>query len=142
VSEPGQSIEDEKALQQQRFENLFGVSEADLRDQGIDPDRYARDHIHEALNDRGKWNGILPPSNQYAILWTKWGFRAFVTMFIGIGFLALSNVSDLHWIGIGLACVACVAAASMVVTSIVLRARYVRACKVEGITPSWKRGAT
>lgn len=127
------------ALVDERFLKLFGVSQADLRAKGIDPARYAREHIDDALKERAKWDGILPASNQYAMLWTKWGFRGFAGMFLGLGFLALSRVRAIHWVAIGAACLVLVVVLAMYTLMLVYRRRYVAACRTEGKLPNWGR---
>lgn len=54
----------------------------------------------EVLKDPTKRKEVLTPETQSRLMWTKWGLRAFVTMFVGIGFLALSNVRSLHTVGL------------------------------------------
>jgi hypothetical protein len=83
-----------------QFHRLFGISEDELISRGIDPGDYARKNVRKALRDATKWNGILPKSNQFGILWTRWGLRGFIAFFIGIGFLAVSKFQALHWLGI------------------------------------------
>lgn len=126
----------------ERFMQLFGVSQDDVRRRGIDPGVYAREHIHHAMKDRKKWPGIIPESNQYAILWTRWGFRGFVAMFIGLGFLFLSHISAIHWEALGAADLDIIAVLACYVLMLRYRHEYVRACRHEGIVPSWKRRST
>ena len=141
VSDVGQSADD-VALIEERFHHLFGTSKADLRARGIDPGQYAREHIHDALKDKAKWDGILPLSNQYGILWTRWGWRGFVAMFIGLGLLGLSNVHSIHWVAIGAACVDLLAVLAMYTAMVLYRRRYIEACRAEGKAPTWSRRLT
>lgn len=134
-----EGLELDPAVVAERFRNLFGVSEDQLRAQGVDPGQYARDHIHDALKDRTKWEGILPASNQYGILWTRWGFRGFVAMFIGFGLLALSKIRAIRWVAIGAACVDLAVVLAMYVAMLIYRGRYVQACRAEGKSPRWAR---
>ena len=62
-------------MQKQKFEQLFGVTEDELEEQGIDPGAYARKNVRNALKDQSKWNGLIPRSTQLSLLWTRWGLR-------------------------------------------------------------------
>lgn len=44
--------DEQRQLQGQRFTQLFGISEDELRRRGIDPDVYARENVGKALKDR------------------------------------------------------------------------------------------
>lgn len=70
-----------------KFLNLFGVSENELIGRGIDPGEYARKNVGKALRNQAKWDGIIPNSNQFGILWTRWGLRLFIALFVGMGLL-------------------------------------------------------
>jgi hypothetical protein len=130
--------ESNSSLEREKFAQLFGVTEDQLIARGIDPGEYARDNVKEALKDKSKWNLVLSKSTQYTVLWTRWGYRAVVAMFVGIGSLALATLSSIRWLGVALACIS----GGYALTSIFLLFRYRRlyrsACIEEGITPSWK----
>lgn len=124
------------------FEDHFGVNPKALQEQGLDPARYVVDQM---LTPRGrrKLRNLRPragaPSSVLAVAYTGWGTRGYYAMFTGLGFLALSKVGALHWVGIFGAVVAVLAAVYMVVMMWVYRRRHARACRSEGIPPSWRR---
>jgi heme exporter protein D len=73
------------------------------------------------------------------VLWSKWGFRGYIAMFIGIGFLAMSKFGPLRWFGIGAAIVMLAIALATYVVMLRFRRQYVKACREENIQPSWRR---
>ncbi|MCU1491292.1 MAG: hypothetical protein JWM85_2697, partial [Acidimicrobiaceae bacterium] len=75
-------------------------------------------------------------SKQLSILWTRWGWRAFVGMFIGLGFLGLSDIRALHWVGVAGAICSALLVVIMFVMSWKFHSRYVRARREEGADPS------
>jgi hypothetical protein len=123
------------AEQKRKFELLFGVSEADLVSRGVDPGEYARTHIHEAMKDRDKAAVVLPRSSVLEPLISRRGFRVFVALFVGIGFLAVSKYEPLPWFGIAASVAAEMVAIAMWVTSLRFRHQYVMACRAENIQP-------
>ena len=132
----GESLED---YHHRRFTEIFGVSEDDLNAQGIDTAQYARDHIREVVKDRHRWNRAgIPKSSQLSMLWTQWGYRAFIAMFVGYGFLAISITPALHWLGLAGAFVMLAVAFACVFASLRYRHHYVLACKRENIEPEWR----
>ncbi len=122
-----------------KFFQTFGVSEDELIRRGIDPGVYARDHIREALKNERTMKSILPSSYQYGILWTRWGWRGFVSMFVGVGFLALSKFSPLRWEAIAGAYLMLLIAVATYVVALRYRRRYVQACRDEGREPTWRQ---
>jgi hypothetical protein len=122
-----------------KFLDLFGVSEDELIGRGIDPGEYARKNIRNALRDQTKWDGIISKSNQFGILWTRWGLRVFIALFVGIAFLVISKFQAVHWIGIAGAFTMLAVAVLAFVRSVRYRRCYVQACRGEHIEPSWRR---
>ena len=129
---PSFPSDSQRARQEQTFAQLFGVTEEELVRQGIDLDEYFSAHIGEALKDRRKWDLVLPKSQQYNMLWPRWGFRAFLAMFVGFGFLALSEIPAVHWPAIGAAAAIFVVVLIMSVMMWTYRAKSARASRTEG----------
>jgi hypothetical protein len=129
----------EREEQKKKFARLFGVTEEELISRGIDPSDYARQNIRDALKNRNNWDLVLPKSNQYGLLWTRWGFRGFIAMFFGVGFLALSKYQPLHSLGIGLALAMLLVALVNYVLTLKYRRMYIAACRNEKVTPTWRR---
>jgi hypothetical protein len=78
---PGHQLSDSKTeAHLTRFQELFGVTKDDLRSQGVDPDKYAMDHIREATEKNG------PPSYKARRRYYSWRFRTYVA-FIVVGLL-------------------------------------------------------
>jgi hypothetical protein len=125
--------------QKVRFARLFGVTEEELINQGVDPSEFARQNIHNALKDQGNWDLVLPKSNQYGILWTRWGLRGFVAMFIGVGFLAVSKFQPLHALGISLAYAMLLVSLVAYVLMLKYRRMYIAACGDEKVPTTWRR---
>lgn len=125
--------------QKKKFARLFGVTEEELLSRGIDPNDYARQNIRDALKNKNNWDLVLPKSNQYGVLWTRWGFRGFVAMFFGVGFLAVSKYQPLHSLGIGLAFAMLLVALVTYVVMLQYRRLYIAACRNEKVTPTWRR---
>jgi len=125
-----------------KFARLFGVTEEELIHRGIDPDVYAEKNIRNALKKRSNWDLVLPKSYQYGLLWTRWGSRGFIAMFIGVGFLAVSKYQPLHWLGISLACAMVLVALVAYALMLKYRRKYVAACRAEKVSPTWKRNET
>jgi hypothetical protein len=98
-----------------------------------------RVHIHQAMKDRDKAAVVLPRSSVLEPLISRRGFRVFVALFVGIGFLAVSKYEPLHWFGIAASVAAEMVAIAMWVTSLRFRHQYVMACRAENINPSWRR---
>ncbi|MBU6495292.1 MAG: hypothetical protein KGR42_02600 [Acidobacteria bacterium] len=132
----------ESERQKDTFVRLFGATEKELTSQGIDPDAYARQNIRNALKDRGKWDLMLPKSIQYGLLWTRWGVRGFIAMSIGIGFLAVSKYSPLHWVGIISAYLMWIVTLVTYILMLKYRRMYIAACHAEKVPTSWRRKRT
>jgi hypothetical protein len=62
--------------QQARFEDLFGLTEDELRSRGVDPDKCALDHIREAMEKNG------PPSYKARRRYYTWRFRTFLAFIV------------------------------------------------------------
>lgn len=77
----------EEDYRNQEFRKVFGVSADELRQQGIDPDQYARDNIHAAYKKPQSSARWLTDEQQYARLWGRWGGRAYVAVFVALGLL-------------------------------------------------------
>jgi hypothetical protein len=88
------------ASEDEKFEQVFGVSKVELRAQGVDVQLYVKQNIKKALKRRHNMMILLPEQQMYHLLFSRWGYRAFLVMIGGIGFLALSKVSELHVLGI------------------------------------------
>jgi len=125
-----------------KFARLFGVTEEELINRGIDPDVYAQKNIRGALKNRSNWDLVLPKSNQYGLLWTRWGSRGFIAMFIGVGFLAVSKYQPLHWLGISLAYAMVLVALVTYALMLKYRSKYIAACRAEKVSPTWRRSKT
>jgi multisubunit Na+/H+ antiporter MnhB subunit len=89
-----------ETARQRNFENVLGVSEAELRARGVDPDDYAAAHIHDALKDPKVRALILPQSMDRRLASDRRAVGAYVAIFVGFGFLFLSLARPLHWFGI------------------------------------------
>ncbi|HEY5303521.1 MAG TPA: hypothetical protein VIJ86_05645 [Acidimicrobiales bacterium] len=125
--------------QKDKFARLFGVTEEELINRGIDPSDYARRNIRNALKNQGNWDLVLPNSNQYGILLTRWGLRGFVAMFIGVGFLAVSKYQTLHLLGLYLAYAMLLAALVAYVFMLKYRRMYIATCGDEKVVLTWRR---
>lgn len=125
--------------QKKKFARLFRVTEEELISRGVDPSDYARQNIREALKNRNNWDLVLPKSNQYGLLWTRWGLRGFAAMFVGLGFLALSKYQPLHSLGIALAFVMWLVTLVTYALMLKYRRMYVTACRNENVAPTWRR---
>jgi hypothetical protein len=138
AGEVAESSEEERALQAQRFEQLFGVTESALREQGMDPDQYVQENLHRVMKKRKSWT-ILPLSTQYNLHRVRalgWGY-AFI--FVRLGFLFLSNVHGLRWLGIGAAVVAAGVAWVFITRGIRFQRLCRKASRDEGMPP-WRKG--
>ena len=139
AGEVAEISDEERALQAQRFEQLFGVSESALREQGIDPDQYVQQNLHRVMKKRKSWL-ILPLSTQYNLQRVQafgWGY---VFLFVGLGCLFLSNVHGLRWLGIGAAVVAAGVAWVFIARGFRFQRLCRKACRNEGIDPPWRKG--
>ena len=136
MSSLGPAGEDEYSS---KFFQTFGITEDELIRQGVDPGVYAREHIGKALKNRRTMEVILPSSYRNGILWTRWGWRGFVSMFVGVSFLALSKFPPLHWAAIGGAYLMLVIALATYLVALRYRKRYVQACREEGREPTWRQ---
>jgi hypothetical protein len=125
-----------------KYEEIFGVSEDELRQQGLDPREYALEKLRRARQGAetlGSPTGPAPQSAAYRLLWVKWGRRAFRMMFVGIGFLALSRFSPLHWFGLVAADITVVIVGWMVTMALSYRRKYVSMCRRLGVQPQGLR---
>ncbi len=134
--DPQSQPDKESEIQKEKFVQVFGVSEEQLISQGINPDEYVRENIRKALQDKRVRELLLPPSSELGRLWRRWALRGYMGMYIGIGFLALSIVHDLHWIGIALACMMLIFVIYTYMMSLKYHHKYVRACEQEHINPN------
>lgn len=73
------------------------------------------------------------------MLWTRYGWRSYLAMSAGLGLLALSKVRALHLLAIAGAAATWITGVAMYLLMLVYRRRYLRACKEEGLRPSWRR---
>jgi hypothetical protein len=53
---------DETEAKDLLFVKVFGVTKAELRDKGVDPDEYSREHIGEAIDNDATAHFLLPES--------------------------------------------------------------------------------
>lgn len=126
--------------QDREFEARFGVSPKQLQEQGIDPATYVLDQIARRGRDISPSRPLAgAPSSVLAVAYTGWGMRGYYAIFVGLGFLALSKLAPVHWVGLIGATIAGLVAAYMVVMMQIYRRRYVRACRAEGVQPHWRR---
>jgi hypothetical protein len=73
--------------QHQLFMELFGVSEEELRTQGVDPDEYLHQHLREALSDPERARLVLPESVVLQQESFKYGGRFYLLMFAALSAL-------------------------------------------------------
>jgi hypothetical protein len=125
----------------QQYTDLFGTSEEQLREQGIDPREHAMEKLRLAREGKvalGPLSGPMPDFLDYRSDYVTWGLRGYTAMFVTLGFLALSKVHALHLFGLAAACTTFVAAFWMVTKSLVSRRKYVVACRRAGVKPYWR----
>ena len=137
----------------QQFEAVFGVSEAELRSQGIDPRDYIHRHFSEALAaDPSKADLLGIPRSQVLLTQSlKWGWRFYKLLFLGIALLVIVAIrppSPIRISCLALAVVVFIAAAWMMRRQLRNYRQYKEACTKEGTepltpwgrpTPRWRR---
>jgi hypothetical protein len=120
-----------------RFQSLFGVTEEELTKQGIDPTKYAQDHIRDMMKHRQNWNELLPPSGQYNLLRYRvlgWGWGA---LFAALGLVVLFKILGREPIGLWLGAVMLAVAIVLWAMSLHYQSLCKQACNHEGIDPPW-----
>lgn len=136
---------DETEAQDLLFAKVFGVTKAELRDKGVDPDEYSREHIGEAIGNDGTAHLLLPES---AILLRKSlrrGSRFYAALFAGLAALLVSviHVRAIHFLCLAIAVVLWLIALWHFVFQMRLYREYKAACRAEGPQPKtlWGRPA-
>ena len=128
------------------FEQVFGVSEEQLRASGIDRQEYVRETLDEWREDPALRAEHLP-GTESAILRSEWvrGLtRGWVSIFLGfvplLVFALTQHDHVVHLIAGGVAIAAVVVVIVVIGRTVPARRRYVRACRQEGIDPNdWQR---
>ena len=127
------------------FAKVFGVTKAELRDKGIDPDQYLHEHISEAINDEATAHLLLPESTILLRKSLRHGSRFCAALFTGLGALLVStiHVRALHFLGLAAAVILWLIAVWHFVPQMRLYGQYKRACRAEGLQPEtfWGRPA-
>jgi hypothetical protein len=127
------------------FAKVFGVTKAELRDQGVDPDEYSREHIGEAIDNDATAHLLLPKST--ILLWQslRHGSRFYVALLAGLGALLVSviHVRVIHFLGLAIAVILWLVALWQFVLQMRLYRQYKAACRAEGLQPKtlWGRRA-
>lgn len=75
----------------EEFRKIFGISAEKLQAQGIDPDEYARKNIRSAVRDKKSRARWMSDERNYDLLWSRWGLRAFIAMFVVLGLLIVQK---------------------------------------------------
>lgn len=137
---PSEDQDPDGALARQRrlFESTFGVSEDELVRHGIDPTKYARDHISEELRDDDKAKNLLPESQRLMLRSLRFGRSFYSCLFLGLALLFVLAAKPQPWLRVVvlvLASFAVVAAFACLVAQIRLYRQYVQACHIEGRSP-------
>ena len=123
------------------FLQIFGTSKNALRDEGVDPDEYARLHVRDAFKDPIKRKLMASPSRLLHLEYFNFATRAYYCMFIALGCLLLTAIplSESKDIGVGLACVIMIPLAYFMSKSIAVHRRYKHQCTIEGKSSSIRR---
>ena len=129
------------------FEQVFGISEEQLRASGVDRQEYVRQTLDEWREDPALRAEHLPGYPESAILRSEWvrGLtRGWVSIFVGFVALLIFALTQhdhvVHLIAGGVAIVAMVAVIVVIGRTTPARRRYVRACRQEGIDRNdWQR---
>jgi hypothetical protein len=127
------------------FAKVFGVTKADLRDKGIDPEQYLREHIGQAIDNEETAHLLLPDSTILLRKSLRHGGRFYAALFAGLGSLLVStvHVRAIHFLGLAAAVILWLVAVWHFVLQMRLHGQYKRACRAEGLQPKslWGRPA-
>jgi hypothetical protein len=113
-----------------RFKFVFGVSEAELRQRGIDPGEYARQNVMKVLKDKRVRRRVLPRRDElrrryFQLLQAAYGF-----IIAGMVLLVLYAIRGLHtvkWLfGVG-AIICAIFAVLLFTAGVIVRVRSNRA---------------
>ena len=129
------------------FEQVFGVSEEQLRASGIDRQEYVRETLDEWREDPALRAEHLPGYPGSAILrreWVRGLTRGWVLIFLGFVPLLIFALTQhdhvVHLIAGGVAIAALIVVIVVIGRTVPARRRYIRACRQEGIDPNdWQR---
>lgn len=112
---------EEKERLQRRFRAEFGISTDDAIQRikaGAGMPSPAVPWSHRVPSALADDSGFL------RLVWLRWGWRAYIAMFAGIGCLALSKLGPMHWVGLAAAVIAVGAAVWCSVLMQVYRRRW------------------
>jgi hypothetical protein len=136
---------DETEAQDLLFAKVFGVTKAELRDKGIDPDQYSHEHIGEAIDNDTTAHLLLPESTILLRKSLRHGSRFYAALFAGLGALLVSaiHVRAIHFLGLAIAVILWLVALWHFVLQMRLYRQYKTACRAEGLQPKtlWGRPA-
>ena len=137
----------ESVAKEQRFQELFGVSEDDLVRQGIDPGQYVLKNLSKVLEgDESKAELFgVPKSSVLLSKSMKWGWRFYEALFAGfvpLLIIAAKPTVPVKVICGSLAVIALVIAVWMMSRQFGLYRKYKEACEGEGIEPETMLGRT
>jgi hypothetical protein len=130
----GSHFKNEPSREKVSFEDLYGVSREELRNNGVDPDEYARKHFDDVLNDPAKSAALqISDTTRLSHEWRKWFLWGYRTLFTSAGFLLLACFKTPFRVPAFIICFAGLAACLyMLVKICTYRVRWAKAVRREG----------